>query len=64
MRTEAPYEKLRPLLFSIAHRMVSSVSEAEDIVQEGSSASIAPRPAARGVLAVSHQGRSNPKLAS
>ena len=28
------YEKLRPLLFSIAYRMVSSVSEAEDIVQE------------------------------
>jgi RNA polymerase sigma-70 factor (ECF subfamily) len=35
MRTEAPYEELRPLLFSIAYRMVSSVSEAEDIVQEG-----------------------------
>jgi len=34
MRTEAPYEGLRPLLFSIAYRMVSSVSEAEDIVQE------------------------------
>jgi RNA polymerase sigma-70 factor (ECF subfamily) len=34
MRTEAPYEELRPLLFSIAYRMVSSVSEAEDIVQE------------------------------
>jgi RNA polymerase sigma-70 factor (ECF subfamily) len=34
MRTEAPYEDLRPLLFSIAYRMVSSVSEAEDIVQE------------------------------
>jgi RNA polymerase sigma-70 factor, ECF subfamily len=29
-----PYEGLRPLLFSIAYRMVSSVSEAEDIVQE------------------------------
>ena len=28
------YEELRPLLFSIAYRMVSSVSEAEDIVQE------------------------------
>src|SRR3954469_3621727 len=28
------YESLRPLLFSIAYRMVSSVSEAEDIVQE------------------------------
>jgi RNA polymerase sigma-70 factor (ECF subfamily) len=35
MRTEAPYEELRPLLFSIAYRMVSSVGEAEDIVQEG-----------------------------
>jgi RNA polymerase sigma-70 factor (ECF subfamily) len=29
-----PYEELRPLLFSIAYQMVSSVSEAEDIVQE------------------------------
>src|SRR5215510_13758814 len=35
MRDEAPYEELRPLLFSIAYRMISSVSEAEDIVQEG-----------------------------
>src|SRR5436305_10760279 len=34
MRTEAPEEELRPLLFSIAYRMVSSVTEAEDIVQE------------------------------
>jgi RNA polymerase sigma-70 factor, ECF subfamily len=34
MRTEAPYEELRPLLFSIAYRMNGSVSEAEDIVQE------------------------------
>jgi RNA polymerase sigma-70 factor (ECF subfamily) len=34
MRTEAPYEELRPLLFSIAYRMVGSVGEAEDIVQE------------------------------
>jgi RNA polymerase sigma-70 factor, ECF subfamily len=34
MRVEATYEDLRPLLFSIAYRMVSSVSEAEDIVQE------------------------------
>lgn len=28
------YEELRPLLFSIAYRMVGSASEAEDIVQE------------------------------
>jgi len=28
------YERLRPLLFSIAYRMLGSVSEAEDIVQE------------------------------
>jgi RNA polymerase sigma-70 factor, ECF subfamily len=28
------YEELRPLLFSIAYRMVGSTSEAEDIVQE------------------------------
>jgi RNA polymerase sigma-70 factor (ECF subfamily) len=34
MRIEARYEELRPLLFSIAYRMISSVSEAEDIVQE------------------------------
>jgi len=34
MRTEARYETLRPLLFSIAYRMVGSVSEAEDLVQE------------------------------
>jgi RNA polymerase sigma-70 factor (ECF subfamily) len=31
---EDMYEELRPLLFSIAYRMVSSVSDAEDIVQE------------------------------
>jgi RNA polymerase sigma-70 factor (ECF subfamily) len=30
----ATYEDLRPLLFSIAYRMLGSVSEAEDIVQE------------------------------
>ena len=34
MRTDAPHEELRPLLFSIAYRMIGSVSEAEDIVQE------------------------------
>ncbi|HEX6331145.1 MAG TPA: RNA polymerase sigma-70 factor [Actinomycetota bacterium] len=38
VRPEAPvtevHEELRPLLFSIAYRMVGSVSEAEDIVQE------------------------------
>ena len=28
------YEDLRPLLFSIAYRMLGSASEAEDIVQE------------------------------
>src|SRR5919202_881876 len=28
------YTELRPLLFSIAYRMVSSVTEAEDLVQE------------------------------
>jgi DNA-directed RNA polymerase specialized sigma24 family protein len=32
--TAAAYESLRPLLFSIAYRMVGSVTEAEDIVQE------------------------------
>lgn len=34
MRGSESYEHLRPLLFSIAYRMVGSVSEAEDIVQE------------------------------
>ena len=28
------FEELRPLMFSIAYRMLGSVSEAEDIVQE------------------------------
>ncbi|HEY6706471.1 MAG TPA: sigma factor, partial [Actinomycetota bacterium] len=28
------YQELRPLLFSIAYRMVGSASEAEDLVQE------------------------------
>src|SRR5215470_3915457 len=28
------YEDLRPLLFSIAYRMLGSVAEAEDVVQE------------------------------
>jgi RNA polymerase sigma-70 factor (ECF subfamily) len=30
----APYEELRPLLFSIAYGMLGSVGEAEDVVQE------------------------------
>jgi RNA polymerase sigma-70 factor (ECF subfamily) len=33
-RLKGMHEELRPLLFSIAYRMVSSVSDAEDIVQE------------------------------
>jgi RNA polymerase sigma-70 factor, ECF subfamily len=33
-RKRGMYEELRPLLFSIAYRMVGSASEAEDIVQE------------------------------
>lgn len=33
-RVADQYEELRPLMFSIAYRMVGSVSEAEDIVQE------------------------------
>ena len=31
---QAPYQELRPLMFSIAYRMTGSVSDAEDIVQE------------------------------
>jgi RNA polymerase sigma-70 factor (ECF subfamily) len=34
VRVAETYEDLRPLLFSIAYRMLGSVSEAEDIVQE------------------------------
>src|ERR1700728_2358105 len=30
----AAYERLRPLMFSIAYRMLGTVTEAEDIVQE------------------------------
>jgi RNA polymerase sigma-70 factor (ECF subfamily) len=33
-RVTAVFEELRPLMFSIAYRMVGSASEAEDIVQE------------------------------
>jgi RNA polymerase sigma-70 factor, ECF subfamily len=32
--TEAVYERLRPLMFSLAYRMLGTVTEAEDIVQE------------------------------
>jgi RNA polymerase sigma factor (sigma-70 family) len=32
--TAAVYQDLRPLLFSIAYRMLGSVTEAEDVVQE------------------------------
>ncbi len=34
MGTPEVYEQLRPLMFSIAYRMLGSVSEAEDMVQE------------------------------
>ncbi len=34
MSTPEDYQRLRPLMFSIAYRMLGSVSEAEDIVQE------------------------------
>src|SRR5262245_64495005 len=33
-RTAETFEELRPLLFSIAYRMLGSVAEAEDVVQE------------------------------
>jgi len=34
MAKDDPYQELRPLMFSIVYRMLGSVSEAEDIVQE------------------------------
>ena len=34
MRRAGEFEELRPLLFSIAYRILGSVSEAEDAVQE------------------------------
>jgi RNA polymerase sigma-70 factor, ECF subfamily len=34
MRVEMSFDELRPLLFSIAYRMIGSVGEAEDVVQE------------------------------
>ena len=34
MTREAEFEELRPLLFAIAYRILSSVTEAEDAVQE------------------------------
>jgi DNA-directed RNA polymerase specialized sigma24 family protein len=37
--TEEKFDELRPSAFAIAYRMLGSVSEAEDMVQEGSSAS-------------------------
>ena len=33
-RANADFETLRPLMFSIAYRMMASVVDAEDIVQE------------------------------
>jgi DNA-directed RNA polymerase specialized sigma24 family protein len=34
MRVAESFEALRPMLFSLAYRMLGSVSEAEDVVQE------------------------------
>ena len=34
MTTAEAYEELRPLMFSIAYRMLGQASEAEDVVQE------------------------------
>src|ERR671923_2093679 len=33
--TEEEFEELRPSAFAVAYRMLGSVSEAEDVVQEG-----------------------------
>ena len=42
--TEEQFDELRPSAFAIAYRMLGSVSDAEDVVQEG----FAPAPGARG----------------
>jgi DNA-directed RNA polymerase specialized sigma24 family protein len=47
MRVAEAYEDLRSLLFSIAYRMLGSVAEAEDIVQESSCATNARWPSRR-----------------
>ena len=39
--TAEEFDELRPSAFAMAYRMLGSVSEAEDVVQEGSSASTA-----------------------
>ena len=44
MGTAEIYEPLRPLLFSIAYRMLGTVSDAEDIVAGG----LPPLPPRRG----------------
>ena len=49
-------ESLRPLLFSIAYRMVGSAAEAEDLVQEALPA-LPPRGRGRGAEGVPHHGR-------
>jgi hypothetical protein len=58
MGTAEIYEPLRPLLFSIAYRMLGTVSDAEGIVARPFSATTAPRP---GVTASTPRRRSCPR---
>ena len=46
-RADREFVELRPLLFSIAYRMLGSVSEAEDVVQDAFFAGAVPSRAER-----------------
>ena len=68
--TEEEFDELRPSAFAIAYRMLGSVSEAEDMVQECSSASTERaraasrwKPAAGPSLSPSMQSDSGPRAA-
>ena len=57
--TEEEFDELRPSAFAIAYRMLGSVSEAEDVVQEGSASepSVCPSAGRRAETSGSHSTR-------